>query len=55
MTRTFIHSGVLIAAARGDTTRSLSALRILSARDREFASSAFIQVETLPKAIYNKQ
>lgn len=55
MTRTFIDSGLLIAAARGDTTQSLAALRILSDRDREFASSAFIQLETLPKATYYNQ
>ncbi|MFQ4141193.1 PIN domain-containing protein [Chlorogloeopsis sp. ULAP02] len=55
MTRTFIDSGVLIAAARANTIRSLAALHILNARDREFASSAFIQLETLPKAIYNQQ
>ena len=55
MTRTFIDSGVLIAAARGNTIRSLAALRVLSDRDREFASSAFIRLETLPKATYNQQ
>jgi predicted nucleic acid-binding protein len=55
MTRTFIDSGVLIAAARGNTVRSFAALRILSSRDREFASSTFIQLETLPKAAYYRQ
>ncbi|BDA70793.1 hypothetical protein CAL7716_049590 [Calothrix sp. PCC 7716] len=55
MTRTFIDSGVLIAAARANTTRSLAAIQILNGRDREFASSPFIQLETLPKAIYNQQ
>ncbi len=55
MTRTFIDSGVLIAAARANTTRSLAALHILNSPNREFASSTFIQLETLPKAIYNQQ
>ena len=64
MTRTFLDSGVLIAAARGNMAQSLAALRILSDRDlrfaaalryREFASSAFIQLETLPKATYHNQ
>ncbi|HAX77086.1 MAG TPA: nucleic acid-binding protein [Cyanobacteria bacterium UBA11372] len=55
MTRTFIDSGVLIAAARGNTTRSFAALSILNDRDREFASSAFVQLETIPKATYYKQ
>jgi len=55
MTRTFIDSGVLIAAARGNMIRSFAALRILNEREREFAYSAFIQLETLPKATYHKQ
>ena len=55
MTRTFIDSGVLIAAARGNTIRSFAALRILNDREREFASSVFIQLETLPKATSHKQ
>jgi predicted nucleic acid-binding protein len=55
MIRTFIDSGVLIAAARANTTRSTAALKILSENNREFASSVFIQLETQPKAIYNKQ
>ena len=55
MARTFIDSGVLIAAARANTIRSLAALEILNDGDRFFASSAFIQLETLPKAIYNQQ
>ncbi|WP_448273137.1 nucleic acid-binding protein [Nostoc sp. DSM 114160] len=28
---------------------------MLNDREREFASSVFVQLETLPKAIYNKQ
>lgn len=55
MTRTFIDSGVPIAVARGDTSRSLFALRVLNDRNREFASSALIRLETIPKATYYKQ
>ena len=55
MTRTFLDSGVLIAAARGNMTQSSAALQILGDRNREFASSAFIQLETLPKATYLRQ
>lgn len=55
MTRTFIDSGVLIAAARGNMILSFAALRILNEGDRKFASSGFIQLETLPKATYHKQ
>lgn len=55
MIRTFVDSGVLIAAARGNTTRSTAALQFLNEIDREFASSIFVQLETKPKAIYNNQ
>ncbi|OUL24907.1 hypothetical protein [Nostoc sp. 106C] len=52
MTRTFIDSGVLIAAARANTIRSLAALEILNDGDRFFTSSAFIQLETLPNTFH---
>lgn len=55
MIRSFIDSGVLIAAARGNTNLSFPTLRILTDGNREFASSAFVQLETLPKAIYHQQ
>jgi predicted nucleic acid-binding protein len=55
MQRTFLDSGVLIAAARANTERSTKALQILTDSHREFASSPFIQLETQPKAIYNQQ
>jgi predicted nucleic acid-binding protein len=51
--RTFIDAGVLIAAARGDDIPSIIALKILDDQSREFASSPFIKLEVLPKAIYN--
>ncbi|ARV63398.1 nuclease (plasmid) [Nostocales cyanobacterium HT-58-2] len=52
---TFIDSGVLVAAARGVGELSETALSILEDSGREFASSEFIKLEVLPKAIYNKQ
>lgn len=55
MQRTFIDSGVLIAAARANTERAVRALQVLTDPNREFASSPFIQLETQPKAIYNQQ
>lgn len=55
MTRTFIDSGVLIAAARGIDSRSAAAMSVLDDPDREFASSIFVELEVLPKAVYNKQ
>lgn len=53
--RTFIDAGVLIAAARGDDVPSIIALNILDDHSREFASSPFIKLEVLPKAVYNKK
>jgi predicted nucleic acid-binding protein len=55
MTRTFIDSGVLIAAARGEGAIAQRALTILAGRNRVFASSAFLKLEVLPKAIYNNR
>jgi len=53
--RTFIDAGVLIAAARGDDVPSIIALNILDDPSREFASSPFIKLEVLPKAVYNRK
>jgi predicted nucleic acid-binding protein len=53
--RTFIDAGVLIAAARGKDAPSMSALEILDDQSREFVSSPFVELEVLPKAIYNKK
>lgn len=55
MTRTFIDSGVLIAAARGEGTVAQRASTILADGEREFASSIFLKLEVLPKAIYNSR
>jgi predicted nucleic acid-binding protein len=53
--KTYIDSGVLINAFRGTTEVSLKATQILDDPAREFASSPFVNLEALPKAIYNKQ
>jgi hypothetical protein len=50
---TFVDAGVLIAAARGRTDVSAQAMAILDDPDRSFASSDFIRLEVLPKAIFN--
>ena len=42
----YIDSGVLINAFRGDSQVSLQALLILDEPDRQFASSPFVQLET---------
>jgi len=52
---TFIDSGVLVAAARSVGDLSEKALSILEDSEREFASSEFIKLEVIPKAIYNRQ
>ncbi|MFN6564539.1 MAG: type II toxin-antitoxin system VapC family toxin [Nostoc sp. ChiSLP01] len=52
---TFIDAGVLIAAARGTGSGAEQALRILKDNNREFASSIFLKLEVLPKAIYNQR
>lgn len=50
---TFIDSGVLITAARGqDAALRLKALTILNDPNRSFASSRFVWLEVMPKAIW---
>lgn len=55
MIKTFIDSGVLIFATRGEGELAEKALSILEDSDREFASSIFLKLEVLPKALYNKK
>ncbi len=55
MVLSFIDSGVLIAAARGDSPRSQVALDILADGDRIFCSSIFVRLEILPKSVCYKQ
>lgn len=50
--RTYIDSGVLITAARGEDALSSIALAILADAEREFVSSQWVKLEVLPKAIY---
>ena len=52
MTRTFIDSGVLIAAATGRDVLLVRALAVLNAPEREFITSVFVRMEVLPKAVY---
>jgi len=55
MKRTFVDSGVLIAAARGSDSIARQAMQVLDDPEREFASSAFVELEVLPKAEYHKR
>lgn len=54
-TKTYIDSGVLIAAFRGITTVAVKATEVLDDPQREYATSLFVKLEVLPKAIYNQQ
>src|ERR1700722_9165848 len=50
--RTYIDSGGLITAARGNADLSAPAITILSDGTREFVSSDWVRLEVLPKARY---
>jgi predicted nucleic acid-binding protein len=51
----FVDAGVLIAAARGSAEVSARAMSILDEPGRTFASSEFVRLEVLPKALFNKK
>ena len=53
--KAYIDSGVLITAFQGIQSASIKAYQILNDENRQFASSRFVQLEVLPKAIFNKQ
>ena len=53
--RTFIDSGILIAAFNGPLRLSELALQALEDTDRLFLTSPFVRLEVLPKAMFNKQ
>lgn len=53
MIRTFIGSGVLIAAATGNANLSDSAFNVLNDPDRVFVTSDFVGLEVFPKAEYH--
>jgi predicted nucleic acid-binding protein len=52
---TYVDAGVLISAARGTHRSSLAALTILDDPGRYFASSEFVRLEVLPKALFHKR
>src|SRR5438477_4459565 len=52
---TYLDSNVLIWGFRGTADLARKALAIIGDTDREFVSSAFVRMETLAKAIYNKR
>ena len=54
MTRTFLDSGVLIAAARGTPALANRAMSIIDDSNRSFLASDFVRLEVLPKSVYHK-
>ena len=55
MIKTYLDSGVLIAAARGTNIVSSRAILILDDDQRQFCSSCFVRLEILAKAKYHQQ
>ncbi len=55
MKTTFIDSGVLIAAFRGEERLAERAMRIIDDPERILASSSFVRLEVLPKARYHRR
>ena len=53
--KTYLDSGVLIMAFRAEAVASLRAMQILDDANREFVTSPFVKLETLPKAQYQQQ
>ena len=52
MIRTFVDTGVLIAALRGTGEMQVRAASVLTDSARTFASSPFVRLELLPKPLY---
>ena len=52
---TFVDASVLIAAARGMDEIARRAMEVLDDPVRVFASSSFVRLEVLPKAVFNKR
>jgi hypothetical protein len=53
MTKTYVDASLLIAAARGENEVAERALAILDDPARQFIGSVFLQLEVIPKPIYN--
>lgn len=50
--KTFLDTGVLILAWRGDTARKMRALTLLNDQHRKFVCSPFVRLELVPKSVY---
>lgn len=51
-TRTYLDTGVLFAAFRGEPYTRIRALTVLNDPAREFVASDYLMLETLPKATF---
>ena len=51
----YLDAGVLIAAVRGNDELADQAIRTIDDPNLAFASSAFVQLEVLPKAVYHER
>ena len=55
ITRTFVDSGVLIAAVKGKSEEQVSATKLLGSRERIFLTSPYVRLEVFPKAAYHQR
>jgi predicted nucleic acid-binding protein len=55
MIRTYVDAGILIATTRGDAESARRSLEILDDPRREFASSVFLKLAVLPKAVWYRK
>ncbi len=55
MTKTYIDTGVLIAAFQGQHNLWAQAIAVLDDANREFVRSDFVRLETLPKPVYERR
>ena len=53
--KTFLDSGVLLAAWKGNSPRSVAAKKVLEDSTREFFTSDAVKLELLPKPIFEKR
>jgi len=55
MIRTFIDAGILIKAIRSQTSVAIEIIELLDDPDRQFLSTSLVELEVIPKAVYQKQ
>ena len=53
--KTYLDSGVLLAAWKGNSPRSVAARKVLEDESREFCTSDAVKLELLPKPTFEKR